>query len=163
MVEHDKENIWDEKYRLKREEVQKFHHDYWRKNNHRYESEKQEFERAVLRSHNRKPTQAEQSQFYSNYLHQTRNAMLAYNFTWLKMNFGMVGLTLQSSLDRVSKVFNETLSLEYLLQRKQSKSVKEWQRLMQSLKSPGGAGSGIVGIYRGLTHSSFRAQGVTVR
>ncbi|KAJ1570107.1 hypothetical protein HK096_000027, partial [Nowakowskiella sp. JEL0078] len=167
-------------WRLKREQIQRWHHEYWSYNNARFEAAKKAFENSIIESHNRPITDHELSTFYSFYIVSTRSQMMEYNSAWWGHNFEMLRFALISEISRVIRLVrsNEAEKIIPRFVREFIWSVRNKlpfgrelsasDKLRNSLKTPGGAGAGIFGIFGGMKSpvfktASFRAQGVTVR
>ncbi|CAG8470792.1 4106_t:CDS:10 [Ambispora leptoticha] len=86
----ENESPQDIEWRLHRERVDQLNHQFWTINNKLFIDEKQEYEDQIKLKTGRKPTPAEMSIFYKDFLDKAYDRQMAYNKQWWKENIGML-------------------------------------------------------------------------
>ncbi|CAG8434431.1 1985_t:CDS:10 [Ambispora gerdemannii] len=80
----------DTEWRLHRERIDQFNHQFWTSNNELFIVEKQEYENQLKLKTGKKPTSAEISIFYKDFLDKAYDRQMAYNQQWWKENIRML-------------------------------------------------------------------------
>eukprot|EP00128_Syssomonas_multiformis_P011951 Colp12_sorted_trinity150504_noHs@21317 len=94
------ENATPEELRFKKLqiEIQEFHHEFWTKNNTKFQQYKAKF----IEEHGGKDkvTAEQLSKFYKDYLEENRKIHMAYNLKWWKLNAGLLMPAFQANISR---------------------------------------------------------------
>lgn len=102
------ESKLERNFRLQRENVQKWNHDFWKKHNEAFEKEKLEFIERIM-DEKRLPRKSDvdsemMSVFYSKFLNDRRKDNWEYNLSWYKKNFSLLYPAIRVSLYRFTRL-----------------------------------------------------------
>ncbi|KAI9029300.1 hypothetical protein DFJ74DRAFT_616721, partial [Hyaloraphidium curvatum] len=98
--EHPAERDW----RLRREAVVEWHHNFWRDNNTDFHRAKTAFEEDHVRRLGTPPSHTAMSEFYKAYLDGARERHMEYNRRWWRENFAMLAYSWRGELRRGIRV-----------------------------------------------------------
>ena len=110
------ESPLEKKYRLLRENTEKWHVTQWNEHNEDFQRSKKIFMGEKILLKQQKTTEAddqevpsltaeEMSEFYKEFLLRTRSRHLAYNWQWYRRNFRIAFLAMRVRLHRLRKLF----------------------------------------------------------